>query len=188
MKRIFFCFLVINLAAFTLVKAQSSQPALSLGTDVGFPLKNYKANVGFDAKVELPLLQSLKLKFSAGYSALIPDNRVYTVEPVTSPVCDACTISNTGSDPSYHFIPVKAGLRYYYSRYFYVDGDAGAAFKANYVANTSFIYGFGFGVLLPFDAHNSLDFGLNFESGYKTIYYSSPESQLGVNLAYRYQF
>jgi hypothetical protein len=188
MKKIFFCFLFMNFAAFNLVKAQSLQPAFSLGTDVGFPFKNYKANVGFDAKAELPLLPGLKFIFSAGYSALIPDNKVYIVEPATGNVCDGCVINNTALEPSYHFIPVKAGLRYYYETHFYVDGDAGAAFKANDVANTSFIYGFGLGVLLPFNPHNSLDFGLSFESGYKTIDYDNSESQVGVNLAYRYQF
>jgi hypothetical protein len=186
MKKAFLCLLFINFAAFTLVKAQSSKPAFSLGTDVGFPFKNYKANIDFGAKAELPLLPNLKLDFSAGYSSLIPDNRVYATEPA---ICEGCVINNsTHSEPSYHFIPVKAGLRYYYAGHFYVDGDAGAAFKANDIANTSFIYGFGLGTLIPFNAHNGLDFGLNFESGYKTIDYNNPQSQLGFNLAYRYQF
>jgi hypothetical protein len=188
MKKNFFCLLFINFAAFTLVKAQSdNKPAFSLGTNVGFAFENYQTNVNFGAKAELPLLPNLKLNFSAGYSILIPTSRMYTNAIV--PVCDGCTIStNRASDPSYHFIPVKVGLRYYYLWHLYIDGDAGAAFKTNYVANTSFIYGFGFGSLIPFNAHNALDFGLNFETGYKTIDYNTAESQLGISLAYRYQF
>ena len=186
MKKIFLCLVFINLAALTLVKAQSSQPAVSLGMDVDFPFKNYKADINFGVKAELPLLSNLKLDFSAGYSSLIPDNRVYA--DMTA-ICEGCVINNTPhTEPSYHFIPVKAGLRYYYARHFYVDGDAGAAFKANNVANTSFIYGLGLGTLIPFNAHNGLDFGLNFESGYKTIDYDNSEFQIGFNLAYRYQF
>ena len=184
-KKVLFFFLILNFAAFTWVTAQSSQPAVSLGTNVDFPFKNYQANVGFVVKAELPLLPNLKLDFSAGYSALIPDNRIYLTDPAS---CDACTINNTMSQSSYHFIPMKAGLRYYYIKHFYIDGGAGAAFKANNVATTSFIYGFGLGSLIPFNAHNALDFGLNFESGYKTIDYNNSESQLGFNLAYRYQF
>ena len=190
MKKTFLCFLLISFWAITIVKAQSAnKSAFSLGTDVGFPFKNYQANIDFSAKAELPLSSNLKLSFSAGYSVLIPSNKIYLTTPVTSTaICDACTIANGPSEPAYHFIPVKAGLRYYYSGHFYVDGDAGAAFKANNVVNTSFIYGFGLGVLLPFNAHNALDFGLNFQSGYKTIDYDNPESQIGVGLAYRHQF
>ncbi|MHB8209460.1 hypothetical protein [Mucilaginibacter sp.] len=188
MKKTFLCLLFINFVAFTLVKAQSpNKLAVSLGTDVGFAFENYQANVNFGAKAELPVLPNLKLNFSAAYSTLIPTSKMYTT--VIVPVCDGCTIStNRASEPPYHFIPVKAGLRYYYFRHFYVDGDAGAAFKTNYVANTSFIYGFGLGSLIPFNAHNALDFGLNFETGYKTIDYDTAESQLGISLAYRYQF
>lgn len=186
MKKILLCLIFINFTSFTLVKAQSSKPAISIGNNVGFALKNYQANVDFGAKAELPLLPNFTLNFSAGYSTLIPTSKMYTT--IIVPVCDGCTINNRVPEPPYHFIPVKAALRYYYFRHFYIDGDAGAAFKTNYVSTTSFVYGFGLGSLIPFNAHNALDFGLNFETGYKTIDYNTAESQLGISLAYRYQF
>jgi len=187
MKKNFLCLLfIINLVTLSSVKAQSSQTAVILGTQVGFPFHDYKASVDFAAKAELSVLPKLKLIFSAGYSAFIPQDRNYNI---INPVCDGCTVMLTHvSTPLYKFIPVKAGLRYYFLKYLYLNGDAGAAFKANYETNTSFIYGFGLGTLIPFNAHNSLDFGLNFESGYKTVDYNNAESQLGFNLAYRYQF
>ena len=177
-----------------LARAQSgNKTSISFGAEFAIPLNTisdygsvrdaYKDGVGGSVKVELPISSTMHFTGSAGY-VYYPNQMRLLYLPTPEPI-------GTGASavpPPFKFIPVKAGLQYYYDKYFYISGEAGAAFGANYASITSFIYSGGLGAVIPFNLHSRLDIGARYERGYEATYYDSPMSQVGFRLAYKYQF
>jgi hypothetical protein len=86
----------------------------------------------------------------------------------------------------YEYIPLKGGLRYYFARFFYVDGEAGAAIGANSNAASSFIYSGSMGFIIPFTPKNGLDFNFGYGRGYHITNYPFSMSQLSIGVAYKF--
>jgi len=161
--------------------------ALSLGLGASFSSANSIGEPGFSAKMELPIVSRLNFMFSAGYFVNYFGTRIYLdTSPAICPTCSFPTENPINQGP-YEFIPLKAGLRYYYFRHFYIDGVFGEAIKAN-VTDNSFVYGGEIGGLIPFNRHNSLDINIGIENGYKFEYYQPAVYELAIRIAYGYQF
>ncbi|MEO6851991.1 MAG: hypothetical protein ABI203_09125 [Mucilaginibacter sp.] len=178
--------LLVAILAFicSFAMAQSGEKiALSVSLDVAVPSHN-STGPGFTLRTELPIAARLKFTFSAGFFTNFGRLLYYN----TPANCVSCIIPmGPSNDAPYEFVPVKAGLRYYYLKYFYFEGNGGAAFNANKTV-TSFIYGGSLGGLAPLSPHNSLDIGLGFESGYKLTDYNEIINELAIRVGYRYQF
>ncbi len=174
-------------------KAQSDKPAISIGPEVGLPFNTehnyiktrdvYQPGVGASIKLELPVSSGLKFTATAGYlNYASNEHLLYATTLYYPPMGGSSTL------PAYEFIPLKVGLRYYYAKSFYLDADAGEAFKAGGNAKNSFIYAAAFGALIPFSKHHGLDLNARYENGYKSKNYDYAMQQLGIRLAYRYSF
>jgi hypothetical protein len=195
MKKIYL-FIIACLCIIPCARAQSrNNISLSFGPELGIPFNtttfdygavrdNYQDGVGGSVKVELPVATSLHLTGSAGYMYYPTNEHFYFLG--TTANLTPYTTENDNQPPSYKFIPLKAGLQYYYAKYFYLAGDAGAAIKANPAALTSFIYSGGLGALIPFNEHNGLNIDVRYERGFKIVDYPSAMSQIVFRLAYRF--
>ena len=190
MRKIFICLLLI--ITLTLIKQTSkaqtgSKISLSAGPEVGLPpfgdTQNQDNNIfeldaGLNIKLELPIFPALHLTITAGYLDY-EDNRLTTF---------------LGGDviTSYHYFPVKAGLRYYLPKslkFVYVEGEAGKSFVSNSPAPSSFIYSGGVGDIIPLSGRSSFDLSVRYEKGYKTnAHFDFPTNAIAVRFAYRYQF
>ena len=190
MRKILVC--LILTIAFTavkqLAKAQAgSKISLSAGPEVGLSpfgdTKNQDNNIfqldaGLNIKLELPIFPALHLTITAGYLDY-EDNRLTTF---------------LGGDviTSYHYFPVKGGLRYYLPKslkFVYVEGEAGKSFVSNSPAPSSFIYSGGVGGIIPLGGRSSFDLSMRYENGYKTnANFDFPTNAIAVRFAYRYQF
>ena len=180
-------------AASTLVKAQSGNKiSIGLGPESGIPFNakhesvigtnDYKTAYGGSLKAELPVNSQLHVTFSGGYTAF---KTIFTLAPNVQLDYANSTIPN--SKFTYKYIPLKAGLRYYFIKYLYAGAEAGAAFKVGEAGGkTSFIYSGGIGAALPVGGHQAIDLGVRYERGYKV--YDNTMSWLGIGLAYKYQF
>jgi len=179
-------FVLINVFA----KAQSNNNiAVSLGINANIPSENSIGGPGFSAAAELPVLPGLKFALSAGYTVNYWGTRYYTTNPY---ICPTCVIPSVPQGPAnggwYAFIPLTAGIRYYYYRHFYFSGQAGEALKVMETEN-SFIYGGAFGGLFRFRKHSALDLSVGIEDGYRYADYNySTIYEIGLRVAYRYQF
>lgn len=189
-------FIVFSFAA----KAQrGKQTSLSAGTEIIAPLNmdyrrdngtdfNTNAGFGVNLKLEKPITETLHFTAAAGlvFTQSSPQYLYLNFNPNYS------GSSNVFYDNDFHnlyaYLPVTAGLKYYFTKYFYVNAEAGSAFSINNRARTSFIYSGGAGAVVPIGPHHGLDFGLQFERGYKNTDYDHPISQLGLNIAYKYRF
>lgn len=178
-------------AASTLVKAQSGNKiSVGLGPELGIPFNakhesvigtnDYKTAYGGSLKAEIPVNSLLHVTFSGGYTAFKTK-----FSPAPNVQLDYAGLLRYKA--TYKYIPVKAGLRYYFIKYLYAGAEAGAAFKVGDAGGkTSFIYSGGVGGALPVGAHQAIDLGVRYERGYKV--YDHTMGWAGISLAYKYQF
>ena len=185
----------------TFAKAQSGNKiSYSIGPEFAIPLNTtsptyglardyYLDGFGGSVKVEVPVTVDLHFTGSAGFVSYSSTNAPYVYSVLFLNVNGSYTApSERGQPPPFKFIPVKAGLQYYYGQYLYISGEAGAAFGANSVATTSFIYSGGLGAIIPFDIHSGLDISARYERGFLSPGYDSPMSQLAIRVAYKFGF
>ncbi|PVH26477.1 outer membrane beta-barrel protein [Sphingobacterium corticibacter] len=88
-------------------------------------------------------------------------------------------------------IPVKAGLKYFVAKNFYVHGEAGASFVANKsdvgaTKSTAFVYAPQIGYLFPVGGKNYIDAGVRFEGTTKFTDQGSSNNVLGLRVAYSF--
>ena len=198
MKRILLSAILLCFTS-SFAKAQSgNKVSLSLGPEFNFPFNTiqtyygktrqyYKDGVGGALKVELPVLTTLHVTVSAGYMHYTANN-YYLMYIQTAPYPDYAFSATAPKQPPYLFLPVKAGLQYYYSKYLYFSAEAGEAIKLNFAAKNSFMYSGGLGGVIPFNGKSGLDLGLRYERGYEIWSYPFTISQLAVRVAYKYRF
>ncbi len=154
-------------------------------TDYGQTRMYYQDGVGGDIKAELPLTASLHVTGSAGYAWFATNQ--YPVYLMAA--SDSYFPTGSGATPpGYHFLPLKAGLKYYLLKYFYADAELGGAVKLNSTTQSAFIYSGGIGVLIPITRHYGIDVGSQYSRGYKIVDYPFPTSQFGILIGYHYTF
>lgn len=179
--------------------AQSgNKVSLSLGPEFNFPFNStetyygktrqyYKDGIGGVLKAELPVLSALHLTVSAGYMHYAANN-YYLMYNQMAPYTDYAFSATAPKQPTYLFLPVKAGLQYYYLKYMYLSAETGEAIKLNFATKNSFMYSGGLGGVIPFNEKSGLDLGLRYERGYEIWSYPFSISQIGVRAAYKRSF
>lgn len=185
---------LVFLFIITFANAQSgNKTSYSIGPELAIPFNTtsnsglardyYQDGLGGSVKIEAPITATLHFTGSAGYVDYPTNAHYLYILPLA--------YGGSSADmqpPPFKFIPVKAGLQYYYDQYLYLSGEAGAAFGANAVSTTSIIYSGGLGAVIPFNTHSGLDISARYERGFLSTNYDSPMSQLGIRLAYKFGF
>ncbi|MFI5161617.1 MAG: hypothetical protein ACHQHN_10095 [Sphingobacteriales bacterium] len=183
------------LFAITVTKAQTGNKiSYSIGPEFAVPLNTtsstsglvrdyYQDGLGGSAKIEAPITTTLHFTGSAGFVDYPTNTHYLYYLPVSygSP-------SEGVQPPPFKFIPIKAGLQYYYDQYLYISGEAGVAFGANSVSTTSVIYSGGLGAVIPFNTKSGLNISARYERGFLSPNYDSPMSQVAIRLAYKFGF
>jgi hypothetical protein len=182
------------LLVITFAQAQSGNKiSYSIGPEFAIPFNTtsyyyglardkYQDGLGGSAKIEAPITTALHFTGSVGFVDYPTNSHYLYFNPLSS--------GGSGEEtqpPPFKFIPVKAGLNYYYDQYLYISGEVGTAFGANSVTTTSVIYSGGIGAVIPFNAHSGLDISARYERGFLSPDYDSPMSQLAIRLAYKFQ-
>ncbi|QEC75636.1 hypothetical protein [Mucilaginibacter ginsenosidivorax] len=190
--------LLMFCAASSRVSAQSgNKMSLSIGPDVGIPINVdhpnavhtrdiYQDGLGGTIRAEFPLTPALHATASVGYVVYHSNLRYLYLTPTQ--LSNYAGPSNTSSPPPYKYVPLKAGLRYYYVKCLFVSAEAGDALKIGHEAKASFIYSGGAGAAVPFGVHHALDIGFRYESGYKNIDSDFKMGQIGIGFSYKYTF
>ncbi|AYL97168.1 hypothetical protein [Mucilaginibacter celer] len=176
---------------------KGNQTSIIIGTELNIPVNindypqsgpdvHYWGGYGINAKLEKPISSSLH--FTAGLGVVIfqtnPNDLFGSVNPDNSTGFYYTDDYHT----LYAYLPLTAGLKYYVSKYFYLSGEAGSAFKISNRTNTSFIYSGGGGAVVPIGPHHGFDFNLRYERGYKNVDYNFVIQSIGINVAYKYRF
>ncbi|MFS2188644.1 hypothetical protein ACCC92_18335 [Mucilaginibacter sp. Mucisp84] len=183
-------FAVFSFAA----KAQrGEQTSLSAGSGIIAPLNmNYRNDNGTDFNVDAGFSVNLKLEKPITETLHFTVGTGFVFTASTPQYLFSSNSSNVFYDNHYHdlyaYLPLTAGLKYYFTKCLYVNAETGSAFSINSRARTSFIYAGGAGAVVPIGPHHGLDFGLQFERGYKNTDYDHAINQLVLNVAYKYRF
>lgn len=190
-------FLTLFLIVTIMAKAQSGKGlSLSVGPDFNIPLNTTNYDYGdlrnyFDdglsgvIKLEVPVSNSVHFVLSGGF-AWYANARKYLIVPLNSTVYEPGGYNHLFPTKPYEYIPLKGGLRYYIARYFYIDGEAGAAVGANSNASTSFIYAGSAGFIILLTPKNGLDFSFGYGHGYHIANYPFSMGQLSMGGAYKF--
>ncbi|MBE7177101.1 MAG: outer membrane beta-barrel protein [Mucilaginibacter polytrichastri] len=148
---------------------------LSVGPEFGLPVGNLSDysdwSFGGSVQVDLPVADALYVTGNAGFNNFFSK-------------------SVGGIDlPDLQLLPVKAGLKYFPAKNFYVQGEAGASFILNSGDNktAAFVYAPQVGVLFPFSDKTYLDAGIRFEGNTKLSEGGSAANFLGLRVAYAFE-
>ena len=171
------------------VKAQDTTPApssttttygsgirLSAGVEAGLPVgklnNNYNWNLGGSLQADFPIIKDqLYATLNAGFNNIYADKSTAL--------------------PNIQLIPVKAGLKYFFIKNVYVQGEAGAAFIANKsdlntTKTASFVYAPQVGVLFNVGGKNYIDAGVRYESNSDFYTNGSTSNFIGLRVAYAF--
>jgi len=170
MKKLLLLIVIVAGATFS-ASAQSSSSEtgkFSVGAEVGLPLgkakEAYNLVVGGSLKYEHPIATGTFVTISAGYNAFLTKSEY----------------KDLGLKSSIGWVPVKAGLKYYFDGVgFFGEAQLGAAFSTETGGGTAFAYSPGVGY--SFDG--GFEAGLRYEAYSKS---GSSTQQLGLRLAYRF--
>jgi hypothetical protein len=152
------------------LKAQErTTKALSIGPELNL-LQRSAFNVGYglSGKFELPVTNTINVVLTAGVNTFHRKNFL---------------IGSARQDND-TFIPLKAGIKYYFDPRFYTEVELGSVIDHNDGFNQNlFAYSIGTGFLLPINksSRNMIDLGLRFEDWAK-----NRAQQFGIRVAYRF--
>jgi hypothetical protein len=141
--------------------------AVSLGFELAAPSNSvYTIGTGVSAKFELPVVSSLSVSVTGGFTAMYYKANLF----------------NSSRTPgAAGFLPLKAGLKYYLSQNFYAEGEAGTAIETNYGKQKSFAFSIGPGFIVPInEGKQGVDIGFRYES------WGNQLRQTGIRVAYRF--
>jgi hypothetical protein len=153
MKKIILMAAVMGMVCFSKVNAQSGGdgPKLGIGVDFAFPLGSYADaadyGVGPSLLYQQPLAENLRLTVSAGYLRF--NGKAVFV----------------GVKFREGYVPLKAGLKYFFTENIYGAAEAGVAISTanGSGTGTAFAYSPGIGAEFPIAKRQSLDFGVRYE-------------------------
>src|SRR5579864_4969586 len=109
--------------------------AISTGFELAIPGNSvYNVGTGLSVKGELPIVTPVSLTLTAGFTAMFYKSNLFN---------SSRTPGTAG------FIPLKAGIKYYFNKGVYAEGEAGAAIETNYEKQSVFAFSIGPGFIVP---------------------------------------
>ncbi|MDB5276908.1 MAG: hypothetical protein JWR61_1863 [Ferruginibacter sp.] len=136
MKKLLLALLVLAVTTFSSVAQTTKSSAhgkFNIGADIAVPTgiasMVYNAAIGGSVKYEVPAATDLYFTLSAGYEAFLVKSE----------------FKFPGSKSSEGYVPLKAGLKYYFKNGFFGEAQAGASIYTGSDGFTSFVYSPGIG-------------------------------------------
>ncbi len=165
MKRIVFILLAVCCLK---AQAQTTEITKAIGTafELAIPSNGvYNVGVGASAKAELPIVAPVSLTLTGGFTTMFYKSNLF----------------NSSRTPgAAGFIPLKAGVKYYFNKGVYAEGEAGDAIETNYAKQSSFAFSLGLGFIVPAGDKNGVDIGFRYED------WSNQLRQTAIRIAYRF--
>jgi hypothetical protein len=161
-------FIFVALKSFAQTTASTNGGGkFSIGIEAGVPVGDasdgFNAVIGGSVKYELPMAAKTYFTLSAGYSAFLTKGDLTAI----------------GVPSSFGFVPLKAGIKYYSSDGFFLEGQAGIVFSTEEGGGSAFVYAPGIG----YTFNGGFEMGVRYEGWPKD---GGTTSQIGLRLAYRF--
>jgi hypothetical protein len=144
----------------------TTSKAFNLGFELGIPSNSvYTIGTGASAKFELPVVTPLSLSLTGGITTMFYKSNLFNS-------------SRTPGAAAY--VPLKAGLKYYFNRGVYAEGEAGTAIETNYDKKSVFAFSLGPGFVVPAGDKNGIDISFRYEN------WANQVRQTAIHIAYRF--
>lgn len=167
MKKYCLLFCLIYFALPALAQTRNTK-AISIGAELDLPQRSrYNIGYGAWAKFELPVTQTVSLALTAGF------NQYHTK-----------TIFNNIGGNNDTYVPLKAGVKYYFDPRFYTEGELGTVLDHNNGSSQNlFTYSLGTGILIPLknSTQNMIDIGVRYED-----WSQNRLQQFAIKVGYRF--
>ncbi len=140
--------------------------AISGGFELAIPSNGvYNVGTGFSIKGELPIVTPVSLTLTAGFTAMFYKSNLF----------------NSSRTPgAAGFLPLKAGIKYYFNKGVYAEGEAGTAIETNYEKQSVFAFSIGPGFIVPSGENNGVDISFRYED------WANKLRQTAIRIAYRF--
>jgi len=176
MRKLLFTLAILVGAAFNSFSQTTTAPSsgndgarFSIGVDAGVPTGNagdqYDLGIGGSINCDIPLFSNLKFTVSAGYEAMLIKSVLRNISP-----------SAPSSD---RYILLKGGLKYYFNKNVFGEGQGGIAVYTSAGGDVSFAYSPGVGY--TFD--NGFEASVRYEGWVKEYTFS----QVALRVGYRFK-
>ncbi|MBB5397565.1 MULTISPECIES: hypothetical protein [unclassified Mucilaginibacter] len=166
MKKLLLAILFVGSASATCLAQANQGSKFNIGVEAGLPVGSthdlYNSVIGGSIKYELSVASSTFLTLSAGYNSFHSTDDYQAV----------------GAKSSVGFVPLKAGLKYYFNEGFFGEGQLGVAINTVKDGGSAFAYSPGIGY--SFDG--GLEAGVRYEGWSK----GGTISQVGLRVGYRF--
>ena len=140
--------------------------AFSPAFELGIPSNGvYNIGVGASIKGELPIASPVSFTLTAGFTSMFYKSNLF---------------DSSRTPGAAIFVPLKAGLKYYFNQGIYAEGEAGTAIETNYGKQSSFAFSIGPGFMVPAGDKNSVDISFRYED------WSNQLRQTAIRVAYRF--
>ncbi|MBS1528360.1 MAG: hypothetical protein JST19_22125 [Bacteroidetes bacterium] len=161
-------FVVLILSAIT-VRAQGpaeTKAAFSTGFELAIPSAGvFSIGTGASAKMEIPVVRPLSLSLTAGITPMFYKSNLF---------------GNSRTPGAAVFVPLKAGLKYYFAKSVYAEGEAGTAIETNYNKASVFAFSIGPGFIASINDKSAVDIGFRYED------WAGEVRQTAIRVAYRF--
>lgn len=164
--------LILIIFVFCTIKAtaQDTSPVakvFSAGLELGIPANSiYSIGTGFSGKAEIPVSHQVCITITAGYTAFFYKSNLYQSLLTPTPA---------------GFVPIKAGIKYYFNPGIYIEGELGTIIETNYLKHDPFAFSVGPGFVIPINEKHSFDLGLRYEN-----WSDNSLRQTAIRFAYRF--
>lgn len=140
--------------------------AFNLGFELGIPANGiFNIGTGASAKLELPVASPVSLSLTGGITTMFYKSNLF----------------NSSRTPGAAvFLPLKGGVKYYFNRGVYAQGEAGTAIETNYSKQGVFAFSIGPGFVVPAGEKNGVDISFRYED------WANQVRQTVIHIAYRF--
>lgn len=149
------------------VSAQTAlTKAFSAGFELGIPANGvFNIGTGASARFELPVASPVSLSLTGGITSMFYKSNLF----------------NSSRTPGAAvFVPLKAGVRYFFNRGVYAEGEGGTAIETNYSKQSVFAFSIGPGFIAPIGEKNGVDISFRYED------WANQVRQTAIHIAYRF--
>jgi hypothetical protein len=158
--------LLLILCSYKLQAQTTITKAISTGFELAIPSNGvYNIGIGASVKGELPISSPVSLTLTGGFTSMFYKSNLF----------------NSSLTPGAAlFVPLKAGLKYYFNKGVYAEGEAGTAIETNYGKQSAFAFSIGPGFIVPAGDKNGVDISFRYES------WANQLRQTAIRIAYRF--
>lgn len=159
-------FLLITFYSFNTYAQTIISKAISTAFELAIPANGvYNIGVGASVKAELPITTPVSLTLTGGFTSMFYKSNLFN-----SSLTPGAAV----------FVPLKAGVKYYFNKGVYAEGEAGTAIETNYGKQSVFAFSIGPGFIVPSGDKNGFDIGFRYEN------WANQLRQTAIRIAYRF--